>query len=116
MQKLHVGEEAVGCDEEGNLQEQRHGLLEDIRRPVVVLPVVRLQDHDALVALEGLPYPCYPRGHLKLLLCLLLLELVRAKIQRQQQEVDHEAHRENRQPRVMGKLIGIEEYDFKKKS
>ena len=44
----------VGCDEEWNFNEYGKGTSKNIKRMVVVLPVICLQYHEALVALEVL--------------------------------------------------------------
>jgi len=68
-----------------------------------------------LIALELLLDEIGPVFHGSFFISLLLLELICAEVQGQQQEVDGKAHDEYGKPCIIREFIRIEKYDFKQR-
>lgn len=104
LEQGQMGEVVVRRDEEGDLQQERQGALQGVERLVVVLAVVRLKDHDALVALEHLLDVVNAGLELLRGFPLLLLDGVRPLVQGQHQEVDRQAQEDDGEARVVDQL------------
>ena len=78
-------------EEERDLQHERYGALENGKRAVIILPVVCLQDHETLVALEILLDVLDRGAELVFLLSCLFLDLIRTHIKRQYDKAEHKA-------------------------
>ena len=99
-QQAEPGQVTVRGHKKRNLQQQGQGSPQHVIRPVMILPVVGLQNHEALVAFESPLDFVNARLQPPRLLPFLLLNLVGPAVQRKQHQIDHQAQQHNGQPRA----------------
>ena len=113
VQDLHMGQKLVGCHKEGNFQQQGDGAVQGIGGPIMVLPVIGLQNHHPLVAGEGF----LDMGHALPELCLripgFLLHGIRPPVQGQDQDVHDQAQDDDGKAGMADELVGNGKDDLK---
>ena len=115
LHEAQARQEIICRNEKRNLQEKRDRFHEYILESVVVLAVISLEDHYALVALEGCLDTVNIGLHEALLLPLFVLEIVRILVKRQDEEVDDKAYRNDGEGNIARVFIGTKENTLKNK-
>ena len=108
-------EKLVRGNEKRDLKQKRDRSAQHIRRLIVVLPVIRLEDHHLLVAAEGLLYVSYAFMKLQLHLAFLLLHGVGALVQRQNEKVHCKAQNYYGKSRIVHYPVRHHIYHFERK-
>ena len=102
LEQAQAGKIPVSRHKERNLQQQGKRTLQGVIRLIVILPVIRLENHEALVALEH-PLDFIHTGFQPLSLeTLLFLHGVCPSVQREDEEVNDQAQQNNGQSRIRG--------------
>ena len=113
MQQREAGEKAISGDEKGNLQHQGNRAAQHIGRLIMVLPVVGLQDHHFLVALEGLLDVANAVAEPALHGLFLLLHRVGALVEGKHQKIHQKAQNDDGSAGILNDSVGEKVNDFK---
>ena len=105
MQRGEVGKEVVCSHEERDLDKQAYRTTQGIRRVVVVLPVVGVQDHVLLVTREHCLDPVHPTLQPLAHIAFRLLDLLRYVVEGKGKDSNGNAQPYNGNPIAIRKTI-----------